>query len=273
LRFFHEKESISKPIRPGFNLGGRWTALTALVVAANVTIFVFAYGNRASTSETSVLATSLSVDYGSIADGQIWRLLVSPFLFLGMLPLFLGSMSMYFFGGYVARRLGFGWFVFAYIACGAAGGLASSLVVPDSAYGAAAAATFGITFLCMLYFPYMYFLGGATARQLGPVLMGGVLLSGLSFDGRDLGLLSQLAALPVAYAIYRLEPLIERMRSRRRLHREIWGAFTEAEREEELDRLLQKVAREGMDGLNRKERNFLQSVSKEYRRKKIGNKS
>jgi membrane associated rhomboid family serine protease len=273
MGFYQGQGSFSRSLRPGFNLGGKWTNLTGFLVAANVTIFVFAYGNRVSTQDTSTIASTLSISYTSIIDGQIWRLVVSPFLFLGMLPLFLGSMSMYFFGGYVARRLGLGWFMFTYVACGAAGGLTSSLVMHNDVFGAAPAATFGIVFLCMLYFPYMYFLGGATARQLGPVLIAGVIISGLSFGARDLGVVSQLTALPVAYLVYRLEPLIERIRSKRRLHREISVAFTQAEREEELDRLLQKVASEGMNSLNRKERHFLQSVSREYRRKKIGNKS
>ena len=271
MGFFRKKRGFTPPHRFRFNLGGRWTNVTALLVTATVTLFVFAYGNRSSTEETSTLMGALSVNHSVLSGGKIWQVLTASFLFSGMLQLFFASMAIYFFGGYVARRLGFAWFMFAYLACGAAGGIVSSFVAQGRSFDTGAAATYGIIFMCMLYFPYMYFLGGATCRQLGPVLMGAIMLSCLNFDGEDMGYLVQLAALPVAYGIFKLEPAVEHMRSRRRLRKEITGAFTEAAREEQLDRLLDKVAREGMDSLSRKERHFLQTVSKEYRRKKVKN--
>jgi membrane associated rhomboid family serine protease len=271
MGFFRRRQEFRHPSRWSFNLGGKWTNLTALLVTAVVVIFVFAYGNRPAVEGTTSLTAALSVSYRKIAEGQVWRILSAPFLCSGILQLFFACMALYFFGGYVARRLGFFWFMFAYLACGAAGGLACSLAAPGVSFEAAPAAVYGIILLCMLYFPYMYFLGGATARQLGPVLMGAVMLASLNFDGNDLSYLAYLAALPVAYGVFKLEPAVQRMRGRWRMRREIVDAFTEAEREEHLDRLLKKVAQEGMDSLNRKERHFLQTVSKEYRRKKVKN--
>jgi membrane associated rhomboid family serine protease len=271
MGFFRMGRRTARPARFRFNLGGKWTNLTAFLVTGCVTLFVFSYGNRPSTGEPSSLMTLLSFNWTSVADGQIWRIFSAPFVFSGMLQLFFASMAVYFFGGYVARRLGFFWFMFAYTTCGITAAVASCIAVPSASFGAAVGATYGIIFLCVLYFPYMYFLGGATAKQLGPVLMGAVMLSSLNFDGHDLAYLVQLASLPVAYAVYKLEPAVERLRNRRRLRREIVDAFTEAEREEHLDKLLQKVAREGMGSLNKKERQFLQTVSKEYRRKKVKN--
>lgn len=192
-------------------------------------------------------------------------------MFSGILQMFFASMAIYFFGGFAAKRLGIMWFMLIYVACGAAGGTLSLLIAPGRGYDAGAAATYGIVFVCMLYFPYLYYLGGATARQLGAVMMAGIMLASLNFDGHDLGYLGQLVALPVAYGLFRLEPAVVKMRSRWRLRREIVGAFNEAEREEHLDRLLEKVAQEGVDSLNRRERHFLQTVSKEYRRKKVKN--
>jgi len=212
-----------------------------------------------------------SISYETLAEGQIWRIFSAPFLFSGMLQLFFSGMAIYFCGGYVARRLGLFWFISAFIVCGSAGGLASAFFVRDAGFEAAPGAVYGIILLCMLYFPYMYFLGGATARQLGPALMAGIMLTSLNFNANDMGYLAQLVALPVAYAVFKLEPAVQQIRSRWRLRREIVDAFTEAEREEQLDRLLKKVAQEGMDSLNRKERHFLQTVSKEYRRKKVKN--
>ncbi len=271
MGFFRRTPAFARLPGVGFNLGGRWTTLSALLVTATTALFVFSYGNRPSFEELSVLTEALRMDCSKVADGEVWRILSAPFLFSGMLQFFFASLAIYFMGGYVARRLGFTWFVLVYVACGAAGGTASSLMAPGRGFEAGPAATYGIILMCTLYFPYMYFLGGATARQLGPVLMAAIMLASLNFDGGDLSYLVQLAALPVAYGMLKLEPAVERLRSRRRLRREIIGAFTEAQREEELDRLLKKVAHEGLDSLNRKERHFLQTVSKEYRRKKVKN--
>jgi membrane associated rhomboid family serine protease len=271
MGFFRKKQPFGEPSRYRLNLGGKWTTLTALLVTGTVTLFVFAYGNRPSVQKPSSIMEILSLNYGQIAQGQLWRLFSSPFLFSGILQLFFATFAIFLLGGYAARRLGVGWFLFTYILCGIAGSLVSSIIVPGRGWEAAPAATFGVILMCMLYFPYMYFLGGVTARQLGPVMILGISLSSLSFSWQDLGCLGQLAGLPVAYGIYRLEPAIERIRSKRRLKREIVGAFTEAEREEKLDKLLKKVASSGMDSLNRKERHFLQTVSKEYRRNKVKN--
>lgn len=271
MGFFRRRRLLGESSRYRFNLGGKWTNLTALLLVATVTTFVFAYGNRPSTEEPSDLTRALSIDYAEVGAMEFWRLFTAPFLFDGMLQLFFASIAVYLFGGYAAKRLGTGWFLTAYVACGAAGGLASSFIVPGRGFEAAPAATIGVIVLCTMYYPYMYFLGGATARQLAPVLVIAILASNLGFNREDLGYLGQLAALPVAYAIYRLVPAMERMRNKRRLRREIADAFTEAEREEELDRLLRKVAQEGVDSLNRRERHFLQTVSKEYRRRKVKN--
>jgi membrane associated rhomboid family serine protease len=271
MGFFRKRHGFISSGRWSFNLGGRWTYLTALLVTVLVVIFVFAYGNRRAATEISTLSSVFSISYPAIANGEVWRIFTAPFYFSGMLQLLFSCMAIYFCGGYVARRLGFSWFMIAYIACGATGGLASIFIVPEGRFEAAPPAVYGIILLCMLYFPYMRFLGSATARQLGPVLIGSIVLTSLNFNSNDTGYLAQLAALPTAYIIFKLEPAVQHMRSRWRLRREIIDAFTEAEREEHLDRLLKKVAQEGMDSLNRKERHFLQTVSKEYRRKKVKN--
>jgi membrane associated rhomboid family serine protease len=271
MGFFRRRRLLGDSFRYRFNLGGRWTNLTALLLVATVTIFVFAYGNRPSTEKPSFLLRTISLDSAKIVEGEVWRLFTAPFLFGGMLQLFFASIAIYLYGGYASKRLGLGWFLGAYLGCGAAGGLVSSLIVPGRGFEAAPAATIGIILLCTLYYPYMYFLGGATARQLAPVIIGAILASRLAFAKEDLAYLGQLAALPVAYGVYVLLPASERMRNKRRLRREISDAFTEVEREEHLDRLLKKVAQEGMDSLSRKERHFLQTVSREYRRKKVKN--
>ncbi len=271
MGFFRRRRLLDDSFRYRFNLGGKWTNLSALLLVATVTLFVFAYGNRPSTEEPSFIMRTLSLDSAKVGKAEIWRLFSAPFLFDSMLQLFFASIAVYLFGGYASKRLGASWFLGAYIACGAAGGLASSLIVPGRGFEAAPAATIGIIFLCTLYYPYMYFLGGASAKQLAPVIIGAILASNLGFNREDLAYLGQLAALPVAYGVYLLLPAMERMRNKRRLRREIADAFTEVEREEQLDRLLKKVANEGMDSLNRKERHFLQTVSKEYRRRKVKN--
>lgn len=277
MGFFRKGSDYGSYPGSRLRLGGTWTRLTGLLALVSIILFVFAYGNRASVQESSFLMDVLRVNCAATVRGELWRLLSAPFLYTGMLQLFLGCLGLYFFGGYAARRLGRGWFIFTYIACGATGALgasfaAKSLTVSTRSFEGAPGAACGVIFICMLYFPYMQFLGRVRARQLGLILIAAILLSSIGPGAREaqvLGYLAQLVALPVAYAIYRIEPAIEWIRSKRRLRREIIGAFTEAEREEHLDRLLQKVAREGMDSLSRKERHFLQTVSKEYRRKKV----
>jgi membrane associated rhomboid family serine protease len=271
MGFFRRRRLVGPSFRYHFNLGGRWTNVTALLLVATVTLFVFSYGNRVSTKEYSFLMRTCLLDHTKVGSGEVWRLFTGPFLFGGMLQLFFASIAIYLYGGYASKRLGLGWFLGAYLACGAAGGLASSLIVPGRGFEAAPAAAIGVIFLCALYYPYMYFLGGITAKQLAPVIIGAILASRLDFNRQDLAYLGQLAALPVAYGVFVLLPASERMRNRRRLRREISDAFTEVEREEHLDRLLKKVAAEGMDSLSRRERHFLQTVSKEYREKKVEN--
>jgi hypothetical protein len=73
--------------------------------------------------------------------------------------------------------------------------------------------------------------------------------------------------LAAGYLLYKLEPYIRSIMSRRKLHKEIVSVFSEAQKEEELDRILKKVSTCGMDSLTHFERRFLQSMSSEYQKK------
>jgi membrane associated rhomboid family serine protease len=265
--------------RFNFDIGGRWTLLTGIIIFASAALFVYGYANRTSGEikqapqmqpyKSFALYETLALKPTAFLKGELWRFLSSVFLHANFMQLLCSAFLLYLFGAYLAHRLGNLLFFLSFLICGIAAGAVSLILSPQEISLCASAAALGICTLCILHFPYLRFFRSVSAKQLLLPAIALTLLSSATFTRRDILLLGHLTAVAMGFLLYELEPLIRSIISRRRLRREITVLFSEAQKEEELDRILKKVTTCGLDGLTQLERRFLQSMSSQYQKKKI----
>ena len=264
--------------RFNFDIGGRWTLLTGFIVIASAALFIYGYANRtpaevkqavsgAQPYTSFALYETLALNWSTFLNAQLWRLASSLLLNANFLQLVCTALLLYLFGAYLQHRLGTLLFFLSFLISGIAAGIVSLILSPQEICLCASAAALGISTLCVLHFPYLRFFRSVTARQLLLPATALTLLSGATFTRRDIILFGQLTPLAAGYLLYKLEPYIRSIMSRRKLHKEIVSVFSEAQKEEELDRILKKVSTCGMDRLTHLERRFLQSMSSEYQKK------
>jgi len=152
-------------------------------------------------------------------------------------------------------------------------GLASALLVPSSAAIGSAGAVYGLLVAYAVFrwnsVPSVAFL---SLKSQHLALLGGAAVAAYNLNrpGHSLADVAQLAGLAfgLLFAAYepRVTALLRTLESRRRAHE----AQQAAQTRQRVDDLLDKINREGMAQLTRRERAFLRRASKLYRNGRIG---
>ncbi len=195
-------------------------------------------------------------------------------------PLHLGfnCLALYFFGRQVEADIGgrkpFLWF------CLAAAVIASILfVVWEFAFGAAPNALLigasGITYACLVAFAtanpqadVVFFIFPMKAWALAALFMLITVFYMATMAGGGIAHPAHLGGGLFGFAFirhrHRFDGLLERRRARRRVH----AHQREIDRRREVDRILEKISRNGISSLTRSERRFLDSASRDYRSSK-----
>jgi len=273
------------------------TWLLILNVAVAVWIGIFSGSQRGRWLDFYDLA---SFEVGSaIFGGQVWRLLTYQFLHAGFFHLLFNMIGLYFFGPLMERWWGSKRFLAFYLLCGATGAVIFTLIVLlapgmlydmtavraagyseyDSGLVGASGSLFGILAACAVVYPHqrvmllfppipmtmrtmaLVFLGiaavsliagsrnaGGEAAHLGGALTGFLLVK----YPRVLGFADRVSPQAVR------DRLGATMRQRETRRSEDLDA--------EIDRILDKVSREGLQSLTHKEKKLLQRDTERKRR-------
>ncbi|HMK29547.1 MAG TPA: rhomboid family intramembrane serine protease [Terriglobales bacterium] len=156
-------------------------AVTKALVAVNVAVFLLMLLSGASLmAPSSQYLLRFGADFGPLTlDGQLWRILTSNYVHIGLLHIFFNMWCLWNLGPLAERILGPWAYLLTYTACGIAGSLASLWIHPVAIGAGASGAIFG--------------LAGAliTALYLGKLPYPGQMLRGLmrsllSFAGYNL---------------------------------------------------------------------------------------
>ncbi len=219
-----------------------------------------------------------------LRHGFVWQLVTYMYVHTETWHLFFNMLNLFVFGPDVERVMGSRKFFVYYTICGIGGALtacAAYLPFPSIRIIGASGAIYGVMFAYAAYFPYrpllVYFVAPIEARWL--VLILGVLgVVGGVQGGDGVAHLCHLGGLATGFIIFaaagRFRITQGRARSAAarpsRVYQWIseWNARRERRKAEharlsaaELDAILDKIAREGMTSLSRKERTRLKSAS------------
>lgn len=158
--------------------------VTYTLITLNILIFLamYAIGNG---SQDSLTLLSFGANYGELTrSGEVYRLLTSAFLHIGILHLIVNMYSLYVIGPQLESFLGKTKFLFVYLFSAISGGLLSLCFTTGISAGASGA-IFGLLG-SLLYFGYHYriYLGSVMKSQIIPLIFLNLLI-GFTMNGVD----------------------------------------------------------------------------------------
>lgn len=145
--------------------------VTYTLIALNVIVFLFMYLFGAGSTDVLTLL-KFGANYAPLVKiGEVWRLITSVFVHIGLIHLLCNMYSLYIIGPQLESFFGKIKFLFIYIISGIIGNLFSVLLT-DGISAGASGAIFGL-FGALLYFGYHYriYLGTVIKSQVIPLII------------------------------------------------------------------------------------------------------
>jgi len=253
-------------------MGMQWTEIVRFLILSNVTIFAV--------QEIFKLQGVLSFNFGLIPAaffaGKFWMIVTYMFLHANFWHIFFNMLALWMFGSILEQEWGSKEFLKYYMLTGLGGGLSYALFNMHSTVPTvgASGAIYGLLAAYAVLFPeniiYVYFVIPLKAKWFA--LIFGAIEFFSSFS-RESGVahLAHLGGMAIGYLYLKRNKFFPR-------HSDAWRELreeaTRRRDEEELDKvrrevdaLLDKINRVGMDGLTPMERKRLQKASKILRDK------
>ena len=205
---------------------------------------------------------------------QPWRVITYQFLHADVGHIVFNLFALYMFGPFVERTWGSKAFLKFYLISGAAGGFLYTLlarlnILEIGPMVGASGAIYGILAVVALMFPKMrvllFFIIPMTlswAVILVIILSLLFIFSGINAGGE----LAHLTGLAVGFIYVKYKPLLTAWRMQRK--KGAWAEKIQQEQrfQQEVDRILEKVHREGINCLSEKEKNMLQEATRREQR-------
>ena len=201
---------------------------------------------------------------------QLWRIVTYQFLHGDFLHIAFNMLMLYFLGPLLERMWGSKQFIKYYLICGAVGGIIYTLFVVTNVMGAkpmvgASGAIYGLLIAIAIMFPEMrVMLYGLIPMKMKWLVTLAVIMSLLGFATGDNagGEAAHLSGMAAGAVMVLYRPWFEGVQLKRK--KGSWAKKMEMERdfEAEVDRILDKVHREGMNSLTSKEKHVLKQATK-----------
>lgn len=265
--------------RNAFNdeIGGRAPVTRFLVAITVVIYFIQALLERAG---ADVLTLSLGLSVASIMQGHFWTLLTYMLLHGGPLHLLMNMLMLFFLGGEVERALGKNHFVILYLLSGVLGGLGWALIKwpGDGVCVGSSGAIFGllaafallyphreVTLLLFLVFPITMsaWVLAATLGAFQLFMMVSPFAGGIAYSAHLAGGVAGFIYVLVLFRPDLMDKWVWRGKVRYHEYRSARHAVARDRDRKEVDRLLDKVAREGLHSLSPAERRQLEEASRQ----------
>lgn len=212
---------------------------------------------------------------------QIWRYVTFQFLHTGAWHLALNMMGLYFLGVSLERKWGPRQFLVFYLTCGVAAGVA--YVVIGASYGlpvdlpivGASGGVYGVVLACAVFFPQirllLFFIIPMSIRTLAVIFFGLMILtvlqavSGGNFNEAMSDVAHMGGAAAAAVWIWLLPKALGGViEARKRRGAGAWQRKMQrrAAEEAEIDRILAKIRRDGLNSITGKEREILRNATR-----------
>ncbi len=246
-------------------------AFFALLIVVNV-ILPFLFDRPIPMGE--VLSWIGLVPTRALGEGHVWQFFTYMFVHShrDFLHLVFNMLGLYFFGREIEALYGPRKLLFLYIAAGVFAGLLHCISWDTMPTIGASGAVYAVLVLYACHFPHQkilfFFLIPLEVWIVVAVLIGFDLAVFLSYEGSDgVAHLAHLGGALFGYAFFKLRGRVEDYLEsvEERLDRRERQA--EEDLEAKLDSILEKISKDGMTALSKKERDFLKRASRHYQKK------
>ena len=262
----------------GFRIsfGSRMTKTIKVLIAANVIAFLLVVILRGQLGRDASGLSEADKWFGFYAlnflRGAVWQPVTYMFVHGGPWHLVFNMLGLFFFGGQVERQMGRAMFLWMYFLCGVTGALLSLFQLASSTpvlpVVGASGGVLGVLVAFAMLFPnariLVLFIFPIKARTFALIYAAITVMSLLGDTGGGIAHWAHLGGMAVGFLFIKGRPLGGKLTglwdARRRLTRERRTAAEQAE----LDRILEKVHREGITSLSNQERDFLNLMSRKY---------
>lgn len=201
---------------------------------------------------------------------QIWRLITYQFLHSGVMHLVFNMIVLYFMGPFVERAWGSRTFIKFYLICGAAGGIVYTVLARLGVLGigpmvGASGAIYGLMAAMVIMYPRMkVLLWGIIPMTMYWLCILAVIISLINIAaGKNTGgEAAHLTGLAMGFAYVLYKPKMIQFRMKR--SKGNWEKKMQVEKnfQQEVDRVLDKVHREGINSLSNAEKRILQEATR-----------
>lgn len=284
----------------GINIGSKWTRVIMVLIIANVSVFMlqllfstissqwFPQSINILTGEqtgyTSVLPwyypasdkfTKLFWLYPPDTLGHLWLWQFLTYMFLHSTTdpwhLIFNMLVLWMFGSEVERVLGTKRFLTLYFTAGIFAGICCCIFTPLTPIVGASGAIFAIEVAFAMYFPnstVIFYFFPLKAKYLVMIFAGITIFNCIVPKSGNIAHFAHLGGLIYGFLFVRYSYRVAEYLKKWQIHHQGKEMMKEQEVRAKVDEILDKVNREGLRNLSRRERNFLKNASKRYKKNK-----
>ncbi len=278
---------------PGFGLsiGSKWTRSVMILIIVNVSIFVVQllfstissqWGGIPGTDIDGIVPqlalgpdqfTTIFWLYQPLAIGKLWLWQFVTYMFLHSVSspwhIIFNMLVLWMFGSQVERAMGTKKFLAMYFTAGIFAGIFCCLFTPDSPIIGASGAIFAVEVAFAMFFPnttVIFYVFPIKAKYLVMIFAGITVISCIMPASGSTAHFAHLGGLIYGFLFIRYEPRFSSFLLSWQNQQQEKECQKEEDIKRQVDVLLDKVNQGGMKSLTRRERNFLRSASKRYRK-------
>ncbi len=278
------------------SIGSKWTKVIMILIIANVSIFIIqllfsTINSHWGTSTINTipeinldenitrqiilgpdLFTSFFWFYPPQAIGKLWLWQFITYMFLHSISdpwhLIFNMLALWMFGSQVERTMGSKKFLTMYFTAGVFAGIVCCLFMPNNPILGASGAVFAVEVAFAMFFQnatVIFYIFPIKAKYLVMIFAGITIFNCLMPTGGNIAHFAHLGGLLYGFLFIRYEPKFSNFLLSWQIQQKGKECRKDKELKEKVDMLLDKVNREGMNNLTRREKTFLRNASKKYR--------
>jgi len=284
----------------GINIGSKWTRVIMVLIIANVSVFMLQllFSTISSqwvpqpmniltgeqTGYTSALPwyypasdkfTKLFWFYPPDTLGHLWLWQFLTYMFLHSTTdpwhLIFNMLALWMFGSEVERVLGTKRFLTLYFTAGIFAGICCCIFTPWTPILGASGAIFAIEVAFAMYFPnstVIFYFFPLKAKYLVMIFAGITIFNCVVPKSGNVAHFAHLGGLIYGFLFVKYSYRVVEYLKKWQIHSQGTEIIKEHALRAKVDEILDKVNREGLQNLTRRERNFLKSASKRYKKNK-----
>ncbi len=211
--------------------------------------------------------------YQPLAIGKLWLWQFVTYMFLHSVSspwhIIFNMLVLWMFGSQVERAMGTRKFLTMYFTAGVFAGIFCCLFTPNSPIIGASGAIFAVEIAFAMFFPnttVIFYIFPIKAKYLVMIFAGITVISCIMPASGSTAHFAHLGGLVYGFLFIRYEPKFSSFLLSWQNQQQKKECQKEEDIKKQVDTLLDKVNQGGMKSLTRRERNFLRSASKRYRK-------